>query len=325
MDLSTDYLGLTIKNPIIVASCGLTKPVDQFKKCEEAGAGAVVMKSIFEEQIREMDSGIKDSAAMHPKAMEYIRAEIDMQYGPREYIETIKKVKQSVSIPIIASVNCHTSKWWTNYAQQVEAAGADALELNIFVLPYDFKQGSYALENIYIEILQAVLEHIEIPVSIKLPPYFTSFGNFAEKLDKQGADGLVLFNRFIQPEFDIKQITPNVKASFNDPIGFSHALRWTALLSGNLNLDIAASGNIRNVDDVIKQLLAGASAVQIASVLYKEGLEKIEQLIKGLENWMTEKKFYAISDFKGKLNQENNPQSEAYVRAQYIKAISGIE
>jgi len=325
MDLSTEYLGLTLKNPIIVASCGLTKTVEQIQKCEEAGAGAVVMKSLFEEQIRQENSGLEDSAMMHTEAMEYLRAEIDMQYGPREYVEIIKEAKRKVAIPIIASVNCYTSRWWTSYAFELEAAGADAIELNAYVLPFEFDKGSYTIENTYLEILQGVLEKIEIPVSFKLSPYFTSFGNLAEKLDSQGADGLVLFNRFIQPEIDINKIKTSVKASFDDPVGFSHALRWTALLSGKLNLDIAASGNIRTADDMIKMLLAGASAVQIASVLYKEGFGKIKHLLSGLESWMTKSKFSTIAQFKGKLNQQHDPQSETFLRAQYIKTIAGIE
>ncbi len=325
MDLSTKYLDLFLKNPIVIASCGLTKNADQIKKCEQAGAGAVVMKSLFEEQIREMDSGLKESIEMHTEALDYIRAEIDMQLGPREYIETIKEAKKSVSIPVIASVNCYTAKWWMSYAQQIEAAGADALELNIYVLPFNFEMSGYNLENTYIKILQDVKEQVDIPVSLKLSPYFTSFANLAEKLYKQGADGLVLFNRFIQPEIDIDKITSSVKPSFNDPIGFSTSLRWIALLSGKLKLDIAASGNIRNAEDMIKQILAGAKVVQVASVLYKEGLGKIEEMKNGLKNWMEEKQFESISDFQGKLNQENDPKTETYIRAQYIKSISGIE
>jgi dihydroorotate dehydrogenase (fumarate) len=325
MDLSTKYLGLSLNNPVVVASCGLTKSVDQIKKCEDAGAGAVVMKSLFEEQIREMSFGLDESVAMHTEALDYIRAELDMQLGPREYIETIKKAKKEVSIPVIASVNCYTSKWWTSYAQQIEAAGADALELNIYVMPFNAELSGYNLENTYVEILQAVKEQVEIPVSLKLSPYFTSFANLAEKLDNQGADGLVLFNRFVQPEIDTDKITSSVKPSFNDPIGFSNALRWIALLSGQLKLDIAASGNIRSAKDMIKQILGGATVVQIASVLYKEGLGKIKEMLNSLENWMKEKHFNSISDFRGKLNQENDPKSEAYIRAQYIKSIAGIE
>lgn len=325
MDLSTQYLGLSLKNPIIVASSGLTKTEDQIKKCEESGAGAVVMKSVFEEQIREMNSGIKDSVEMHPEAMEYIRAEIDMQYGTREYLETIKQAKKSVSIPIIASINCHTSKWWTTYAKQIEAAGADALELNIYILPYDSTISSYNLENVYLEILQNVRQQVEIPISLKLSPYFTSFANFAEKLDNQGAEGLVLFNRFVHLELDLQKIATSVKPSFDDPVGFYHTLRWIALLSGKLKFDLAASGNIRNAGDMIKQLLAGASAIQIASVIYKNGFWKIEEMLNDLTNWMKEKNFAAISEFQGKLNQQNNPQSDMYIRAQYIKSIAGIE
>ena len=325
MEFTTKYLGLSLENPIVVASCGLTKNVDQIKKCEDAGAGAVVMKSLFEEQIREMSSGLDESLAMHTEALDYIRAELDMQLGPREYLEIIKKAKKEVSIPVIASVNCYSSKWWTSYAEQIEAAGADALELNIYVLPYNAETNSYNLENAYIEILQAVKQKIDIPVSLKLSPYFTSFANLAEKLDNQGADGLVLFNRFVQPEIDINKINSSIKPSFNDPIGFSTALRWIALLSGNLKLDIAASGNIRTAQDVIKQLLAGATVIQIASVLYSDGLGKIAEMLNDLEKWMKEKKFNTIEDFRGKLNQQNDPKSEAFVRAQYLKAIAGVE
>lgn len=325
MDLSTKYLGLSLKNPIVVASCGLTKNADQIKKCEEAGAGAVVMKSLFEEQIKEMDSGLKDSVEMHSEALDYIRAEIEMQLGPREYLEEIKKAKKSVSIPVIASVNCYTPRWWTSYAQQIEAAGADALELNIYVMPYNSEMSGYDIENSYIAILLAVKEQVAIPISIKLSPYFTSFGNLAAKLEKQGAGGLVLFNRFIQPEIDINKITSLVKPSFDDPIGFSHTLRWVALLSGVLGLDIAASGNIRNAEHIIKQLLAGAKVIQMASVLYKEGLGKIQEMLNGLKNWMQDQNINSVDEFRGKLNQVHDPKSEVYIRSQYIKAIGGIE
>lgn len=325
MDISTKYLGLELKNPIIVGSCGLTKTVEKIQKCEEAEAGAVVMKSLFEEQIREMDSGVKGSVGMHPEVMDYIRSEIDMAYGPREYLKTIEQAKKSVSIPIIASINCYSSKWWTDYAQQMELAGADALELNIYTLPFDMTKSSTELEAIYLEILQRVKEQIKIPVSLKLSPYFTSFGHLAAKLAAQGANGLVLFNRFIQPEINVDSIKIALKGAFNDPVGFSYASRWIALLSDTLNLDIAASGGIREASDVIKQILVGASAVQIASILYIDGLERIQSLLDGLRNWMAEKKFSSISEFKGKLNQEHDPQSQTYIRVQYIKSITGVE
>jgi dihydroorotate dehydrogenase (fumarate) len=189
-----------------------------------------------------------------------------------------------------------------------------------------FEKSSSDLENMYIDILQAVKAQIKIPVAMKLPLYFTSFGNFATKLEQYGADGLVLFNRFVQPDIDISNLTTTIKPSFNDPVGFGRTLRWTAMLSENLELDIAATGGIRDATAMIKLLLAGASAVQIASALYGEhGMEKIRKMIAGLEEWMKAKNFSAINDFKGKLNQNNSPQSEAYIRAQYIKSIAGIE
>lgn len=325
MDLSTSYLGLSLNNPLIVGSCGLTQSVDKIKQCEEAGAGAVVMKSLFEEQIRDTDSGIQDSAMMHPEVMNYIQADLEMLYGPRDYLKTIEQAKKSVSIPVIASINCFTSKWWLNYAKQIEAAGADALELNTYVFPLDFNKSSSDLEQIYFEIIESVKKEIKIPVSLKLSPYFTSFGYLASQLALRGANGLVLFNRFVNPEINIDKIETIVKASFNDLQGFYNSLRWTALLSDKIGLDLAPSGNIRESEDVIKQLLAGAAAVQLVSILYVDGLKKIETIKQGLVSWMENHGFNSLNDFRGKLNQVNNPQSMAYIRAQYIKKIAGIE
>lgn len=324
-DLSTTYLGLSLKNPIMVASCGLTKTLEQIKSCEQAGAGAVVMKSLLEEQIRESESEMEKAMSMHPEVMDYLRADIDMRYGADSYIQAIEQAKQEVSIPVVASINCYTSKWWTKYAKQIEEAGADALELNIYVMPADFAKTAADLEQVYLEVLKTVKAQIKIPVALKLSPYFTSFGNFATKMDTYGADGLVLFNRFVQPDIDIASLTMKTKPSFDDPVGFGRSLRWIGMLSGSLELDFAASGGIRNEIAVIKMLLAGASAVQLASVLYAKGLGKIQEILDGLDKWMEEKHFSSISDFRGRLNQVHDPQRTAYIRAQYIQSIAGIE
>ena len=324
MDLSTQYLGLTLKNPVIVASCGLTHTLDQIIKADQAGAGAVVMKSLFEEQIRQNDPSITE-ATMHPEALDYIRAEIDMVHGPRDYLQTIRDAKKAISIPLIASINCYSSKWWTSYASDIEAAGADALELNIYVEPFNYEKSSVELENIYLDILHSVKMQIHIPVVLKLSPYFTSLANFAVKAEGQGANGLVLFNRFIQPEIDVNKMTTTVKGSFNDPVGFAYALRWVAILSENIKADIAVSGGIKDADGMIKQLLAGASAIQIASVLYKKGLGKIQEMVDGLAEWMEKQEFSSIADFRGRLNQKNNPQSVSFSRAQYMKAITNVD
>jgi dihydroorotate dehydrogenase (fumarate) len=326
MNLSTQYLGLSLKNPIIVASCGLTKTVDDIKRCEQAGAGAVVMKSLLEEQIREVEADMEQDVGLHTEVMDYLRADLGMRYGAQAYTDVIEQARREVSIPIIASVNCYTSKWWTNYATQIEAAGADALELNIYIMPADFSQSCADLEARYLDILKAVKARLNIPVALKVSPYFTSFGNFASQMDRYGADGVVLFNRFVQPDIDITSLTTTIKPSFNDPVGFGRSLRWTAMLADLLELDIAASGGIKDETAVIKMLLAGASAVQIASALYGEnGLEKIQTILDGLEAWMQTKHLKSVADFKGRLTQQKSPQSQSYIRAQYIKSIAGVE
>lgn len=324
MDLATKYLGLSLKNPIIIGSSGLTKTADMVKRWEDAGAGAVVLKSLFEELIRAEESAVESSLGMHTEVLDYLRAEIDLSYGPRDYLETIKEAKKNSSIPVIASVNCFTSKWWVSYAKQIEAAGADALELNVYVLPYEFDKTSSDLENVYFEILEAVRSEVSIPIAVKLSPYFTSFGNLASELARRGANGLVLFNRFVQPDFDLQKLEPKVRPAFNDPIGFDTALRWIAMLSENVPVDLAASGNVKSAGDIIKQILAGANAVQIVSLFYKEGHGKLKDLLDEVKSWMKEHEFESIDDFRGKLNQKNNPLSEAFVRAQYVKAISGV-
>ena len=325
MDLSTMYLGLKLDNPIVVASSGLTKTVDQLKQCEQAGAGAVVMKSLFEEQIRSESGALEDSAMMHTEAYDYIRADLEMQYGPRDYCKVISSAKKELSIPVIASINCHSDKWWLNYARQLQEAGADALELNVYVLPFDGKQSSANIEQTYLDVLTGVLDQVSIPVSMKLSPYFTSFGYLATQLDQHGARGLVLFNRYIQPDINIDKMETRVKAAFDDPVGFLHALRWVGLLSGRLALDLVAGGNIRTADDVIKQLLAGASAVQMASVLYKQGLGVIETMKKGIADWMADKGFSSIGDFQGRLADTEEKDTDAFIRAQFIKTLTGME
>ena len=326
MDLSTTYLGLSVRNPIIVGSCGLTKTVDGIKACADAGAGAVVMKSLLEEQLRQVEDELEDDLSMHSEVMGYLQADIGMRYGAGSYTDTIEQAKRAVDIPVIASVNCYSTQWWTDYAKQIEAAGADALELNIYIMPADFSKSSIELEDQYVEILKAVKAQIRIPVAMKLSPFFTSFGHFATRLERYGIDGLVLFNRFVQPDIDIQTLSSTIKPSFNDPVGFGRALRWTAMLSASLEIDIAASGGIRNEQGIIKQLLAGATVIQMASALYGEnGLDKIQTMLNGLEAWMQEHHFASLADFRGRLDHLKNPHTEAYVRAQYIKSIAGIE
>ncbi len=325
MNLSTTYLGLTLKNPLIAGSCGLTKTVDQIKACAQAGAGAVVMKSLFEEQIRQAEADLEQDIGMHPEVMGYLQADLDMRYGSENYTDTIEQVKNEVDIPVIASINCYTSKWWLDYAQKIEQAGADALELNVYIMPSSFSKTAQEIEESYVDIVKTVKSQISIPVALKLSPSFTAFGNFATRLEETGVDGLVLFNRFVQPDINLSDLSIKVKPSFNDPLGFGRSLRWIGMLSGLLHISLAASGGVRSETEVIKYVLGGASAVQFASLLYAKGLEKIQQILEGLEKWMETKHFSSLTDFQGTLNQRNSPQSESYIRAQYIESFTGVE
>ena len=256
MDLTTKYAGLTLRNPIIVGSSGLTENVAEIKKCEAAGAGAVVMKSLFEEQIQQADSGLEGSAMMHAEAMAYLEADLDKRYGPREYLKTIQDAKKAVSIPVIASINCFSTEWWIDYAQQIEAAGADAIELNVYVPPFQSQQNSNEMEKIYLDILNAVKTITKIPVIFKIPAAFTAFGHFAQQIAANGADALVLFNRFVHLEIDTDKIEIKTAGSFSDPAGFYTSLRWIAILSGKTPASLAASGGIATADHIVKQLLA---------------------------------------------------------------------
>ncbi len=324
MDLSTTCAGLTLKNPIIVGSCPLTRTVAQLKACEDAGAGAVVMKSLFEEEIREAEAALADEVNVHPEVMDYLRADIGMRYGADEYTATIEQAKQTLTIPVIASVNCYSAKWWPTYAQKIEAAGADALELNVFIMPFDFSKTAAEIEDVYIEIVKQVKAQVKIPIFLKVSPFFTSFGNFAARLEEYDLNGLVMFSRFVQTDINITDLTATLNPSFHDPVGFHRALRWTAMLSDMYQFDVIASGGIRDEAGVIKQILAGAAAVQMVSVFYAQGVEKIQQILRGLETWMQEQDFQSVADFKGRLNRLHATHDEAFTRSQYLKFFSGM-
>lgn len=322
MDLTTKYAGLTLRNPIIVGSSGLTENVEEIKKCEAAGAGAVVMKSLFEEQIQQADSGLEDSAMMHAEAMAYLEADLDKRYGPHEYLKTIADAKKAVSIPVIASINCFSTEWWVDYAQQIEAAGADAIELNVYVPPFQSQLNSTEMEKIYLDILNAVKSQTKIPVMVKIPATFTAFSTVARQMAENGADALVLFNRFVHLEFDIDKIELKMAGSFSDPVGFYNTLRWIAILSGKSPASLAASGGISSYEHIVKQILAGASAVQVTSAIYKDGLGVINKILAGVTQWAERHNFDSLDAFQGLLNHKQNMDTENYFRAQYIKGIT---
>jgi dihydroorotate dehydrogenase (fumarate) len=330
MNLSTNYLGLHLKNPIIAASSGLTDSVEKIIELEKHGAAAVVLKSLFEEEIiAEMDSKMKQMAStgfIYPETLDYYdKPENDEEESALQYLKLIKDAKASVNIPIIASINCVSSKSWTYFPRQIEEAGADAIELNLFVLPTDFTRDNTDNESVYFEIISEVLKHVTIPVSIKISFYFSNLGSMVQRLSQTGIRGIVLFNRFYSPDIDIDKIQVTSGFVLSSPAELALSLRWTAIMSDRITCDIAASTGVHSGEDMIKQLLAGAKTVQIASALYKNYSGQIETMLIDLEDWMKAKNFNTIEDFRGKLAQKNIKNPAAYERIQFMKNFRGYK
>jgi len=325
-DLKTKYMGLELRNPVIVASSRLTKDIDGLKKLEDAGAGGLVLKSLFEEQIimekEELESQVMP--ASHTEAYDYV-SRLSMELGPKEYIRLIEDAKKSISIPVIASLNCVSAGWWIDYAKQLESAGADGLELNIGFIGYTTKHVSGDIEKVYYNIVQKVHEAVSLPIAVKVGSSFTSLPWFADQLSKRGCKALVLFNRYYSLDFDIEKMKVVPGNPLSTPLEMSLPLRWIALLYGRVECDLSATTGVHSGADVVKQLLAGASAVQICSVLYKKGPKYIETILQEIETWMKSNKFDVIDDFRGRLSQEESDEPAAYERLQYIKALVGIE
>lgn len=326
MDLSTRYMGLHLRNPLIVSSCGLTNSLEGVRRCADAGAGAVVLKSLFEEQI---GAEIKDLQrhiwpSWHPEAFDYVER-MSLELGPNEYLKLIEDAKKAVSIPVIASLNCISSRQWVDYAKRIESAGADALELNVAIMPSDPNCSGREIEEIYFRILEEVKARLDIPIAVKIGPYFSSMAWMAKELCSHGASALVLFNRFYQVDIDVDRMEVTAGVRFSSPDEISLPLRWVALLSDVVRCDLAASTGVHDGTGAIKLLLAGADAVQICSTLYINGLERIGLILRGMEEWMREHRFKSIGEFKGKLSRLWADQPEMYERLQYIKALTGIE
>lgn len=325
-DLSITYMGLKLRNPIIVSSSSLTNTVDKIKRCEEAGAGAVVLKSLFEEQIEAQTEEIEQEAwpYPHPEAFDYVR-QMGMRLGQDEYLKLIEQAKEAVSIPVIASLNCITPKWWNSYAQEIARAGADAIELNIAILPSDPDRDTQEIEKTYVRIVEGVRRKVELPVAAKIGPYFTSLPQLARELRIAGASALVLFNRFYQLDIDIEKLklTPGYHLSSPDEIYLP--LRWIAILSTQVGCELAASTGIHDGSGVIKQLLAGAQAVQVCSNLYQKGMGRIKVMLQELAEWMEKHGYTSIEEFRGKMCMEVSEKPEYYERLQYIKVFVGLE
>ena len=322
MDLSVSYLGLKIKSPVVVGSSGLSTSVKNLQKIEKSGAGAVVLKSIFEEEIfNEYESIIRKEAmedAPNLGYLDYYDYKIKDD-NIKKYLKLIEDAKSNISIPVIASINCTCSYEWSFFAKKIQEAGADALEVNLFILPSDFSKTSVEVEETYFRLVKKIKEEVKIPVAIKISYYFSNLAGFVKKLSNSGVDGLVLFNRFFHPDFDIENFSIVPSNVLSHPSDLAISLRWMAIFSGRVGCDLIASTGVHDGASIIKEILAGADAVQVVSSLFTNGIEYIEEMLADVRLWMKKHGFEKIDDFKGKMSQVNSPNPAEYERVQFMK------
>ena len=322
MNLSVNYLGLKLKSPVVVGSSSLTTSIANLKKIENSGAGAVVLKSIFEEEIyneyRSILEKEKDQEFPDVRFLDYYDYKIK-EDNVKKYLDLIKTAKSTVNIPVIASINCVSSWEWNFFAKKLEEAGADAIELNMFILPSDFTKTADEIEQTYLNIIAKIKEAVKIPIAVKLSYYFADLASFVKRVSESGVDGVVLFNRFFHPDFDIEnfKIVPSNVLSRSSDLAIS--LRWMSILSGRMGCDLIASTGVHDGASVIKEILAGANAVQVVSSLYKNGIESISDMIEEVKVWMEKHGFESLDDFRGKMSQVNSPNPAEYERVQFMR------
>jgi dihydroorotate dehydrogenase (fumarate) len=326
MDLTTTYLGLKLRTPLVPAASPLSEEIDNVKRMEDAGAAAVVLHSLFEEQLRqdraELAHNLEQGTESFAEALTYFPEQEEFCLGPEEYLKHIARAKKATRLPIIASLNGSSTGGWTQYAKLIQQAGADALELNIYYIPTDFNLTGTAVEQTYLDILKAAKSEVTIPVAVKLSPFFSNFANMAKRLDEAGADGLVLFNRFYQPDIDLEtlEVKPNILLS--TPMAMRVPLRWIAILYGHVRTSLAATSGVHRASDVLKMLMAGADVTMLCSVLIRHGIRQIATIERDLVAWLEEHEYESVSQLKGSLSQKKCPAPGEFERAQYMRAIS---
>jgi dihydroorotate dehydrogenase (fumarate) len=329
MKLHTTYMGLELGSPILVSACTLSEQTENIVKMEDHGAGAVVMFSLFEEQIRMEEARFRgvmsETTHSFPEALDYFPGLEDFNVGADEYLENIRKAKERVNIPVIGSLNGITTEGWIDYSRLMEQAGADAIEVNIFFIPGDVTMSSAEVEHRYLNIIEAIKATVKIPVAVKLNPYFSAMGNMALRMKNAGADGLVLFNRFYQPDFDINELVIKTDLHYSESGEIRLPLLWIALLYGKVKLSLAATTGVQSAVEVIKYLLAGADVVMTASSLYKRGIPYLKTMNKELQDWMYMMGFDTLEAFKGSMSQQHISDPTAYERANYIKILEGVK
>jgi dihydroorotate dehydrogenase (fumarate) len=326
MDLSTTYMGLKLKNPLVPSASPLTADLDSIKHLAEAGAAAVVLHSLFEEQLAgdeaELVERTLQGTESFAESLTYFPEVDDFKLGPEEYLEHIRRAKAAVDIPIIASLNGATMGGWTDYAREMAGAGADAIELNIYYIATDPALSASDVENRYVSIVKAVKSVVDVPVAVKLSPFFSATAAMAHKLDEVGADGLVLFNRFYQPDIDLEQLEVMPDLVLSTPFEMRLPLRWIAILYGKVKASLGATTGIASGEDAIKTIMAGADIAQVCSVLLRKGADELTTIISDMQSWMQEHEYTSIEQMKGSMSQKACPDPAAFERANYLKTLT---
>jgi dihydroorotate dehydrogenase (fumarate) len=326
MKLTTTYLGFKLRTPLVPSASPLSENIDNIKRMEDAGASAIVFHSLFEEQLRrdhrEVHYYLEQSTESFAEALTYFPEPPAFKVGPEAYVEHIAKAKAAVEIPIIGSLNGATFGGWMKYAREIEQAGADALEVNIYSVPTDPDVSAEDIEQSYLTILASLKAQLKIPVAVKLSPYFTNLAQFARRLDRTGANALVLFNRFYQPDIELEtlEILPNVLLS--TPMAMRLPMRWIAILYGRIGANLAATSGIHRATDALKMLMAGADVTMLCSVLLRRGIGHIGVIEREMREWMEEHEYESVEQLKGSMSQKNCPDASAFERAQYMRALS---
>jgi dihydroorotate dehydrogenase (fumarate) len=320
-NLKTKYLGLSLASPLIISSSRLTSSISSLKEAEKNGAGAVVLKSLFEEQIMHYINNVTTSSGF-PEADDYI-SYYSKSHSVDEYLDLIKSAKKTLKIPVIASINCFTSKGWIDFAANIAEAGADALEINVFFLPLDRKKSAVDCEKIYLELIEKLKEKVKIPIAIKIGSRFSNILYMIDQFYMRGVEGVVLFNRFFEPDIDINKLEIIPASIFSNESERRNVLRWIAMTSAqNIDIDISASTGVHSGDDAIRYILAGADTVQVCSVLYEKGISYLSTMNQRLSDWMAEKSYKSIDEFRGKLNLHNYEKPVVFERTQFMKYFS---
>jgi dihydroorotate dehydrogenase (fumarate) len=329
IDLSTTYLGMKLRSPLVASASPLSRDLDGIRRLEEAGASAVVLYSLFEEQLRQEEMDLEHHLAAgtesFAESLTYFPQASEFHTGPEGYLDHIRKAKAAVRIPVIASLNGSTMGGWTKFAAEIQRAGADALECNIYFIPTDPTMTAADIEKVYVDIIRAVKAAVTIPVAVKLSPFFSNMANMAKRLDEAGADGLVLFNRFYQPDIDLEELELRPNVLLSTPQALRLPLTWIGILFGRIHASLAATSGVHGPDDVIKLLMVGANVTMMCSALMRHGINHLRHIERELREWMNTHEYESVAQMQGSMSQMRCPDPGAFERAQYMLAVKGMQ